>query len=791
MKALDRKVLRDLARMRGQVLAIVAVMSCGLAIFVGASSTHDSLRRAREQYYAESRFGDVFAAVVRAPLSVVDRLREIQGVASVQARIEEAVTVSVPGFGEPVTGRMISLPSTPDRMDLDRVTVRRGRWPVRGQKREVLVSESFATAHRLEPGDRLRAVLHGNEEEIQVVGVALAPDYIVEMPSGGFLPDSLRFGVFWMAREDLEVAFELQGAFNQVSFRLGRGAVEAEVIRQADRLLQPYGGIGAYGRKDQMSDRFLSDELAQLRVMSVFPPTLFLGVAAYLLNVSLGRLLSLQRSQVAVLKSFGYSTWDVGCHYGKLAAVLVAGGAAGGIALGTWMGSFMTDMYREFYRFPMELYHVDPRLLVLAAGITAVAAGVGVTGSVRAAVSLPPAVAMQPEPPAVYRRSVTDRFRLMARLSPPVRMWVRELERRPGRAVLGVSGIGLAASGLIMGNFGKDSISHIMDVQFGLSQRYDAAVSFHRPVPLRAVHDLAALPGVLAVEPVRAVPVRFRHGPKHKQTVIEGIAEPGRFVRLKQLLDVDRVRVDAPENGLLVSLALASGLGIQVGDTVRVEILERERPVRNVTVTGIVEDYEGLSAYLRLEALHRLLREGPSLTSAYLTIDPGAESQVYERLRQSPEVAGVALKRASMRSFLETFGENMLRMRMFNVMFATTIAIGVIYNSMRVVLSERSRELATMRVIGFRHAEVGAVLQGHLAVLVLGAIPCGLGLGTLFCWLVARALTTDLYRVPFILSRETYGVAVLVVLGAAGACAWILDRAIRKLDLIGVLKARE
>jgi len=791
MKALDRKVWRDLDRMKGQVLAIVAVMSCGLAIFIAGMTCHDSLSRARASYYAESLFAEIFANVKTAPGSLVDRIRAIDGVSNVQTGISEAVTISVRDFAEPITGQIISLPLSRETMALNRVTVRQGRWPVRGQRREIVVSEPFFEAHHLKLGDQIQGVLNGRQEDLTIVGTGLAPDYIIEMPIGGFLPDSLRFGVFWMSRADMEAAFNMEGAFNQVALSLGRGANQDEVIRQVDDLLEPYGGLGAYGREDQMSDRFISDELKQLQVMSFFPPSIFLGIAAYLLNVSLSRLMSLQRPQIAVLKSFGYGSWEVGAHYAKMAGVLIGLGTIGGMLLGGWMGRVMTAMYREFYRFPASLYHADPALFALAAGITAVAAFAGVAGSVSSAVSIPPAVAMQPEPPAVYRRSLTDRWGLFRKLSPPMRMLIRELERRPRRVLLGISGIAFASSGLIMGNFGKDSIFYIIDVQFGLSQRFDAAVTFHQPVPLRVVHDFTAIPGVSSVEPVRAVPVRFWHGSRSKQTSVQGVAEPGRFVRLKQLLDTERKVVEAPEDGLLISMALAKALQVGIGDVVTLEILERNRPRRDAVVSGIVEDFQGLSAYMSLTSLNRLLREGPSVTVAFLRIDPDHEKAVYNELRESPAVAGVSLKRASMRSFLDTIGENMMRMRMFNVIFATTIAVGVIYNSMRVVLSERSRELATMRVIGFRHGEVSAILQGHLAVLVLCAIPLGLGLGTLFCLSIAQALTTDLYRVPFVLNRETFGVAILVVLSASTVCALILDRGIRHLDLISVLKARD
>jgi len=788
IRALDRKLMRDLGQMKGQVLAIVAVMGCGLSIFVGATSTHGSLRTAQTTFYAESRFADVFVNLKSAPRALLSRVREIPGVATLQARIQEAVTINVEGFPEPVSGHILSIPEDPRRQALNRLVLRVGHWPERGRGREILASETFAQAHGLKPGDTLEAVLNGREESLTITGLALAPDYIIEMPAGSFFPDNLRFGVFWMPLADLEAAFDLEGAFNSLSLRLGPGALQDGVIQEVDRLLEPYGGLGAYGREDQLSNRFVTDELKQLRVMSFVPPTIFLSVAAYLLNVSLKRLLSLQRVQVAVLKAYGYSTGEVMVHYLKMAAVIVLLGSCVGAGVGSWLGWGMTGMYQEFYRFPHRVYRVDPLLFLLGTGVTTLAGLAGVFQSVRQSASIPPAVAMQPEPPPVYRKSIVEQLGLERCVSPILRMMIRELERRPARALLSAVGIAFACAGLVMGNFGKDSVDYLVDVQFGLAQRYDAAVAFHQPAQARAVHDLKAIDGVRAVEPYRSVPVRIRHGSRSKQTSVQGVPEGG---TLNRQLDVERRPVPLPPEGLLVSFALAKTLGVEIGDRVRLEILEGERPRREVVVNGVIEDYEGLSASMRLENLNRLLREGPAISGAYLLLDSRKRQQVYDELKNSPRIAAVNLKQAAMKSFLETIGENMLRMRLFNVTFAVTIAIGVIYNSMRVIFSERKRELATMRVIGFREDEVGSILQGHLAVLVFCAIPLGLGIGTLFCYAVAQALTTDLYRVPFVINRSTYCVAALVVFGAALTGAVFVTRDVRRLDLISVLKARD
>jgi putative ABC transport system permease protein len=425
----------------------------------------------------------------------------------------------------------------------------------------------------------------------------------------------------------------------------------------------------------------------------------------------------------------------------------------------------------------------------LLAGAVALAGGLlGVVAGVRRIVALPPAEAMRPEAPAEYRKTLAERLGLQRLLSVVLRMIVRELERRPVKGLMTALGIAAAAAILVLGNFGNDAINHIVDFQFGLSERQDATVMFPEPTSRRALGSLRQMRGVMRVEPVRAVPVRLRAGPRSHQTSILGLEGDATLYRL---MDRDGSAVSLPPEGLVMSAQLAKMLGVKVGDAVTVEVQEGERPVRTAAVRGLVNDFAGVSAYMRIDAVNRLMREGASISGAYLMIEDGREDWVYGELKRSPRIASTTMQRQAMTGFLDTFGENILKMRAINIFFACVIALGVIYNAARISLSERSREFATMRVVGFTKHEVSGMLLGEMMVVTVVGLPIGLLFGWGLCYLLAESLATELYRIPLVITASTYASASVVIVLASLGSFLVVRRRIGELDLVSVLKSRE
>lgn len=787
MTALHRKLLRDLLHIKGQAVAIALVIGCGVATFVLSLTTYHSLAAMQETYYEQYRFAHIFANLKRAPNSLIKRIEEIPGVAQVQTRVVIDVILDVEGMMEPAVGRLVSIPEL-QSPSLNGLHVRRGRYIEPGAPGEVLVNEAFAEAHSLGPGDSVQAIINGKLDELVFSGVALSPEYIFQIRAGDLFPDDHRFGVFWMSYSELAPAYDMEGAFNDVALAVIPNASKDEIIRRLDILLEPYGGLGAYTRDDQVSHRFVSNELVQLRAMAIIPPLIFLGVAAFLLNIALNRLISTQRDQIATLKAFGYTRLEIGAHYLWFSLSIVLGGAILGILGGGWMGSGLTNMYRKFFRFLLYDYNLDLGVVLLALAIGLVAGVFGVFGAVMKAVRLPPAEAMRPEPPPHYRPTLVERLGLQRWFSQSARMIFRELERKPLRAILSTTGIALAIAIVVLGSFSKDMADYLIDFQFHTSQRQDFTVSLVEPTGKSAQYELANVLGVLRAEPFRAVSVRLRSGHITRLTSIMGLQEERELYRVR---DMNGELVKLPENGLVLAESLAEVLGVLPGDTVSVEVLEKERPVREIQVTALLKDFSGTAVYMNIHALNRLMHEGQLLSGAFLEVDSRYTEEFYREVKNTPRIGAVSSQSAALANFQELLSENLLRMRIFNMLFGSIIAFGVVYNTARVTLSERSRELATLRVLGFTRAEISSILLGEIGVLTLAAIPAGLAAGYGLAALAVEGLQTETQQFPMVVSSATFGFAVTVTLVASLVSGLVVRRRLDRLDLIAVLKSRE
>jgi putative ABC transport system permease protein len=786
MRALNRKLLRDLWRLRGQVLSIGLVVACGVSTVVIFRSALDSLEASRDAYYRTSRFADVFVTTKRAPEALLGRILQIHGVAAAEPRVVLQVTLDVPGLAEPATGRLVSIPR-PGGPGINGLYLRAGRFPVQGRSGEALVSERFATANGIRVGDTLGAVINGRWERLRLVGVALSPEYVFAAEPGSFYTDHHRFGVLWLDHEQLAAAYGMDGAFNDLVLQLSPGASEPAVKDAVDAVLERYGGLGAYGRKDQASDRVISDEIRQNRIFAVLIPAIFLLVATFLLSVVLHRLVSTEREEIAVLKAFGYSDREVGRHYLRFALVSVLLGSVLGVAVGFWLGRGMIGLYAEALRFPELIYHASWGLVLGSVVVSALAAGLGALGAVRRAVSLPPAEAMRPEAPARFGRGWTERV-LPHGLTPIGRMIARNLTRRPLRSLNAVLGVAMAMSILVSMLCLFDAFRYTMDVQFRQGQRQELTVAFNAPRSTGVRLELARFPGVERVELFRAAPVRLRHGWRTRQLALTGLSpEP----ELNRVLDRNRRPHQIPAEGLLLSRTVADILHVVPGDTVLVDVLEGARPRLRLEVVGTVDELLGMSAYVQLGTLAAMLHEAPSASGAHLAVSADSLRWASARLKETPLVGGVSSPPAMLASFEAEIARNLNLNLWITSIFAGIISLGVVYNGARIALSERGRELASLRVLGFTVHEIAVILLGEQAVLTGLGLPFGYALGVAIYVALARSLGGEVIRFPLVFRPSAFLISAGVTLAAAVFAAVVVRRRLGRLDLIAVLKTRE
>lgn len=787
MKALDLKLSRDLWHMRGQAVAIALVIAAAMSTFVLSNGVHHSLTDTRDAYYQQQHFADVFASMTRAPRSIIERAAGIDGVARAEGRIEQYARLELPGRTDSIRA-IINSVEDGGSSQLNQLVIIEGRGPSAGRAGEVVVDRAFARANSIRPGDRIDAIIYGNRDRLEVVGIGLAPDYVWAIAPGELIPDERRFAIFWMGRKALEAATNRIGAINSMALALQKGAVTTEVIRQLDLLVEPYGGTGSYGRADHPSNEFLDNELMQLDAMTSIIPPIFLIVSTFLVYIVLGRLVRTQRDQIGLIKAFGYSNSAIAWHYLKFALVIAMLGILLGALAGWWMGREMTQLYGDYYRFPFLEFSISTDVFLTGAILAAGAAMLGAWGGVRSAVRILPAVAMSPPQPASYRVGGIERLGLGAGLTSVGHMILRHITRWPGRSAVTVFGVSLSLGLLFATMQFNDASRYLLDSFFFRSQKQDLTVSFIEPRSEDVLHLLSSLPGVIAVEPNRAVPVRLSSGPRSDRTIIESAREGA---ALTTRIDVSGREVTLPAAGLLLSRSLADELEVAPGGPVDVEVLSGRRSTQTLQVAATIDELVGKRAYAGSELVDSLMREEATVGSVQMRIDPEKRDEIIARLNQMPLVLGVTDKSAALGLFEDMIDRNLITMVGFYVAFASAIAVGVVYNSARILFSERAHELATLRVLGYYKAEVATVMLGEVVTLVFLAILPGCVLGYGMGQLMTAMFSSDLFRLPFAPMRSTYGISIVFILFAALMTALLVARRVARLDMVRVLKAQE
>ena len=785
-RALNRKLLRDLARMKAQVAAIALVIAVGVGLFIAMTTMYRSVRRSQELFYTRWRFAHVWSRLVRAPLSRAREIEALPGVAAVDARLMTRASLDVPGLMEPASAVILSIPGQAAHPVND-VYVRRGRHVEPGRPGEALISEGFAEQNHLLPGDSLSAVVAGRRATVRLVGIGLSPEYVMPIEPGSILPDERRFAILWMARDQLEALLDLRDEFNDVAVRLVPGADAHRAVEAVDRVLAPYGGLGAFERRSQGSHVMLEEHLQPLRPLTLLVPAIFLLVSAFLVHVVLGRQVARQREQIGMLKAFGYSNGRIAAHYLELNLLIVLVGIAAGIPFGVWLGRVLAEFYARFFRFPALAFEVEPAVVAGGAAVAAVAAVAGVLGTLRRVVVLPPTVAMTSEVPR-FRRGLVERAGIAPHLSTALRMMVRNLTKRPLRSGLSSGGMALAVAVVVLGTASGDSFDRMRDVQFQAAQREDIAVTLASPRAVGTARDFLGLPGVTRAEPYRLLPARLLVRGGYEDITLLGLPESG---VLRRVVDTDFQRAPRLGAGVVLTAWTAQRLDLAPGDLLSLEIRERRRRVVTARLAAVVYEPLGEQGYMELGALGRLLGEPDTYSGVNLTIDPARAPELYAALKSLPQAVAIGLRRGALSSYRAMSDTATAFVRDILMLFSVIIAFGVVYNTARIMVSERARELATLRVLGFTRREVSAVLLGEIAILAAPATPLGFLVGYGLTALAASAMTGSRMHVPLLVSHATYAFAFVVFVVAALVSALLVRRRLDHLDLVEVLKARE
>lgn len=790
ISAFHKKLLRTMLESWPQSLGVIMVVLCGIAAYICVYSAYLNLKLTRDTYYAQNRFADFEILVDRAPETAVFKLETIPGVRQVRKRIVEEVNVDIDGIDEPRIGRLISMPDQ-DTPVINDVVLLAGRYFSVGAQTETILSEDFAASNGLAIGDYVHISVKNRKYALRIVGIGASPEYVYMIRNvQALVPSPERFGVLWVPEDFAETAVDLKSACNNIVGLVDDPQELDTILNEAERILDPYGVFAKTKRENQLSNRFISDEIKGLAVSAKIIPTLFLGIAALILLILLNRMVRTERTQIGLMKAFGYSNWSVGFHYIEYGVILALIGCIGGFFLGQWMAGGMIKIYVQFYQFPILESRVYIDVLARSMGITIVFATLGALAAAIQAARIHPAESMRAEAPRAVNKVWLERIPVLWRRIPFLwKMILRNISRNRFRSAVNLLGASISLSLLLMGFFMTDAVEFGMKFQFQDVQREDVKISFQKEQGKDVLYEVSRLPYVRRAEPVLEYPFEIRSGWRKKDVVVTGLAS---YSELQKVMNFEREPYPMDGGGIVLAERLAEELGVSRGDTVELEpLLGRIDRTYTVPVQAIAQQFLGTAAYMELGALSRFLDEPFALNSALLRIDEGSRGALNRALKEIGGIAAVSYNQDAYQSIQDTIGKSMNVTNTILLCFAGVIAFSIIYNITSVSLSERQRELASLRVLGLSVQEVGRIMYFENIILgVIGTfvgIPMGMGI----CALLVDTYSNDMFRLPFHIDRSTYVTSVLMTFFFVLLANLAMRRKIGRLDLVEVLKERE
>ncbi len=789
---MDHKLWRDVRGSVGILLSVVAIIAVGVGSFTGLLSTQRILHNAQSDYYRQYRFADFWVDMKKMPLSAVPRVEHIPGVAAAESRVVYDVVLDMHDIPEPVTGRLIGVPARGFNRVINGVHLVRGSGFSDTRDEEVIIGDPFARAHHLQPGDRIEMILNRRKESFVIVGTAISPEYIYLVPSfASFAPDPEHFGILYVKERYARQILGFKDAANQIVGQLVPG-YEKDVdvlLKQMDRLLAPYGVLSSVSRRLQPSNRFISDEIRSLGVTAMVMPTIFLFVAVLVLNVLMSRFAQSQRTVIGTLKALGYSNWRIVEHYLSFGLIIGAAGGFVGIGLGLSIARGLMQLYKGFFQFPRFTYHFYPDLLLAGLLISLFFAVAGTAKGVWSVLKLHPAEAMRPKPPERGGAIWLERFgRAWRLLGFRTHIALRSLFRNYGRTLTAVICATLSVAIIFAALTMRHSMWYLVEYQFEQIGHSDADLALRDARNMEALYEARGLPGVQYAEPVFALAADMQFGRVSRRLSVTGLI-PGH--RLTTPLDDQMRPIRIPASGLVLSTKLADLLGAHVGDELELTPVLGSRLPRTVRIDSVVKEYMGVGAYADIDYLARLVDEPPTVNSIQLLVEPTRINEFYRAVRDLPDISGVNVRSETKANIVNTLLKTMIFSISLIVLFAGIIAFGSILNASLIEITDRTRDIATFRVLGYRPMQVASIFFRENAFIFGTGLVLGFPFGYLMVRVIARVYNTELFRMPVIISRNVMLLAGCLACGFVLIAQWFVYRQIRRMDWLEGIKIKE
>ncbi|TYP53254.1 ABC transporter permease [Thermosediminibacter litoriperuensis] len=784
-----QKMIRDLKENKGSYIACTVVIVMGLLVFTAFSTVVGSLRASQQKFYEEQNFADGFIKVQAIPQNEVKNLERIDGIKEIQGRLVKEVIVLKPGTRENVYLRLVSV--DPGMANpVNGVLLIRGR-PLDDDSMNVWIDNKFSEANNLDLNSKIEIIAGGKVRTLTVTGVGNSPEFVYTLRTPeDVYPSPETFGIAFIPIKAIEKLFPDEKYFNELVFTLKPGADYEKVKEELENSLKPYGVKSIIPRAEQMSHMLLDLELKSLESISKAMPVMFLSVAGMILYITLKRLIELQRGQIGILKAEGFTSGEILFHYMSYALTIGLTGGLTGSILGAVLSYPLTSMYQEFFNLPGFRGRFSPSLILLGVLLSLSFSLIAGYQGCKKVLALEPAEAIRPPAPIRGRRIFLEKIGFLWKtLNVQGMMAVRNLSRNTGRSLFIFLGILFCFTITTFTWSANDVTQKMLFDQYEKVEVYDVKITLARPLDQKkALRELEAHPGVSYAEPMAEVPVTLKNRWLKKDTVVLGLPRDG---RLYNILDKKYNKIAPPKNGILLSERLSELLNAGVGTKLTVESPMKTGEKEGVLeVVGIIPQYVGVNAYMELGALQEFLNHKGLVTSIMLRVDQEAIDPLRQKYMSSEYISSIDERSQRLNRFKEMMASYGSMLYIY-ALIGVLIGFAIIYSSSVISMSERSRELASMMVLGMTQEEVVSVVTFEQWCIGLPALIAGIPASKLMMAGLSRVVSSDMFTMPDSLTFSS----LILSFAVTAFSIWIAQKAaarkVRSLNPVEVLKARE
>lgn len=790
-KPLLIKLLRDLWARKGTLFALIMILATGVACYTGMAAVYQDLDNARAEYYHKYNLADFTLDLKRAPITATYKLENLPNVLRLRKRIKINAVATLPKKADPIPCVVMSLP-VPKRNVINNVRMIRGMWFSNPHANEILVNQQFMQARHLQIGDRIKVRFPDEERNLLIVGIVTSPEYTFVLAPNTLAPDPGGFAIIYAPFKYLQQYSKLNGSFNQLLGMVKNNsdiAVENTMSLLADKL-DAYGVLLQTPQREQISAKILHDELVNVKKSTSFLPTIFLLVAALILNIILGRLVAQQRSAIGILKAIGYNNFAILRHYLGFGLIIGLLGGIIGIIFGYGLQYLLLEQYKTYFLIPNMHAYFYADIIIIGILVSILSALAGSLFSAYQATKLEPAESMHPPTPEIGTHILIEQIKIFwQKLSFQNKMIMRAIFRNRLRSFITITAA-IAATALVftalefldsmykMGNFSFDEVQH---------QDYNLAL--RDPLGIDIIRPNAIIPGVKQIEGQLVVPAKLQSGPYKKNTEVTGLPQNN---VLYTPVDKQARKISVSKSGLVINKTLANMLHVKTGDTIIMRPLLGNRTTTRVTIIKIITTYLGLAVYADQTWLSRLLGNSYLTNHILFKLHKNADvNKFIAAINKFAPIINLISTKVSKQLFFESLYKFMLFAAFIMIGFAGIIAMGAILNTAMISLNERERDVASLRVLGFTSIQVAKIFFGESILLNCLGIFLGLFGGVYLAYYASVVFSTEVYRMPLVIRPIRLVETVLIMFTFVLISQIIIYYIIKKLNWFDVLNVKE